>query len=275
MQKGGVNMFEGIKAAFGAVKNKLADFGGRIFSSELSTETAIGVSAGCVAIGLAALAMPIPTVAKTLIGIASFAVPVVVGLAGAAKLSVDSKPTNPVESGLDDSEDTFKQKLKKHAVDKYTKKFKKVPEENPDFIQEVLDDPVYEEVKTGLEDGSIEVGEDIEDIEDDSVEISSEDLMDLIADASGDTSVNVDIDDDDIVDMRDIKDESEDDAEPIVDMRDTTVQAREVIVDDHQNGGKTKVTFNGRNSTIDNSSPSKRTKEKLQITQKRLLESSM
>lgn len=261
-------MFEGIKAAFGAVKNKLAEFGGRIFSSELSTETAIGVSAGCVAIGLAALAMPIPTVAKTLIGIASFAVPVVVGLAGVAKLSVDSKPANPVESGLDDSDDTFKQKLKKHAVDKYTKKFQKVPEENPDFIQEVLDDPVYEEVKTGLEDGSIEVGEDIEDIEDDSVEISSEDLMDLIADASGDTSVNVDIDDDDIVDMRDTVDESEED-EPIVDMRDTP---REVIVDDHQNGGKTKVTFNGRNSTIDNSS--KRTKEKIQNT-KRLLESSM
>lgn len=269
MQKGGVNMFEGIKAAFGAVKNKLADFGGRIFSSELSTETAIGVSAGCVAIGLAALAMPIPTIAKTLIGIASFAVPVVVGLAGVAKLSVDSKATNPVESGLDDSDDTFKQKLKKHAVDKYTKKFQKVPEENPDFIQEVLDDPVYEEVKAGLEDGSIEVGEDIED---DGVEISSEDLMDLIADASGDTSVNVDIDDDDIVDMRDTVDESEDDNEPIVDMRDT-VEAREVIVDDHQNGGKTKVTFNGRNSTIDNSS--KRTKEKLQITKKRLLESSM
>lgn len=261
-------MFEGIKAAFGAVKNKLAEFGGRIFSSELSTETAIGVSAGCVAIGLAALAMPIPTVAKTLIGIASFAVPVVVGLAGVAKLSVESKATNPVESGLDDSDDTFKQKLKKHAVDKYTKKFQKVPEENPDFIQEVLDDPVYEEVKTGLEDGSIEVGEDIEDIEDDSVEISSEDLMDLIADASGDTSVNVDIDDDDIVDMRDTVDESEED-EPIVDMRDTP---REVIVDDHQNGGKTKVTFNGRNSTIDNSS--KRTKEKIQNT-KRLLESSM
>ena len=261
-------MFEGIKAAFGAVKNKLAEFGGRIFSSELSTETAIGVSAGCVAIGLAALAMPIPTIAKTLIGIASFSVPVVVGLAGVAKLSVDSKATNPVESGLDDSDDTFKQKLKKHAVDKYTKKFQKVPEENPDFIQEVLDDPVYEEVKEGLENGSIEVGEDIED---DGVDISSEDLMYLIADASGDTSVNVDIDDDDIVDMRDIKDES-DDAEPIVDMRDTP---REVIVDDHQNGGKTKVTFNGRNSTIDNSSPSKRTKEKLQITQKRLLESSM
>lgn len=269
-------MFEGIKAAFGAVKNKLADLGGRIFSSELSTETAVGVSAGCVAIGLAALAMPIPTLAKTLIGIASFAVPVVVGLAGAAKLSNDSKPTNPVESGLDDdSDDTFKQKLKKHAVNKYTKNFKKVPEENPDFIQEVLDDPVYEEVKAGLEDGSIEVSEDIED---DSVEISSEDLMDLIADASSNTSVNVDIDDDDIIDMRDIKDESEED-EPIVDMRDTvqadTVQAREVIVDDHQNGGKTKVTYNGRNSTIDNSSTSKRTSEKIQITKKRLLESSL
>lgn len=272
MQKGGVTMFEGIKAAFGAVKNKLADLGGRIFSSELSTETAVGVSAGCVAIGLAALAMPIPTLAKTLIGIASFSVPVVVGLAGAAKLSVDSKPTNPVESGLDeDSDDTFKQKLKKHAVNKYTKNFKKVPEENPDFIQEVLDDPVYEEVKAGLEDGSIEVSEDIED---DSVEISSEDLMDLIADASANTSsVNVDIDDDDIVDMRDIQDESEED-EPIVDMRDT-VQAREVIVDDHQNGGKTKVTYNGRNSTIDNSSTSKRTSEKIQITKKRLLGSSL
>jgi hypothetical protein len=155
-------------------------------------------------------------------------------------------------------------------VDKYTKKFQKVPEENPDFIQEVLDDPVYEEVKAGLEDGSIEVGEDIED---DGVEISSEDLMDLIADASGDTSVNVDIDDDDIVDMRDTVDESEDDNEPIVDMRDT-VEAREVIVDDHQNGGKTKVTFNGRNSTIDNSNPNKRTKAKIQNT-KKLLEASM
>lgn len=268
-------MFEVLKAVFGAVKNRLAALGERIFSSELITETAMGASVGCVGIGLAALAMPIPTLAKVLIGIASFSVPVVVGLAGAAKLSTDSLPKNLVESGLDDdSEDTFKQKLRKLAVNKYTKNFKKVPEENPGFIQEVLDDPVYEEVKAGLEDGSIEVSEDIED---DSVEISSEDLMDLIADASANTSVNVDIDDDDIVDMRDIMDESEED-EPIVDMRDIkddTVQAREVIVDDHQNGGKTKVTYNGRNSTIDNSSPSKRTKEKLQITQKRLIESSM